>query len=102
MNIFDVIKKDILQITKLILQDMEIHNLNIENYEQHITIEYPNKEEHGDLSTNIAMILAKPVQVSSKRLAENFLPLLQKLEYVEEVEVAVAKPKNSSSFEVTD
>jgi arginyl-tRNA synthetase len=88
MNIFDVIKKDILQITKLILQDMEIHNLNIENYEQHITIEYPNKEEHGDLSTNIAMILAKPVQVSSKRLAENFLPLLQKLEYVEEVEVA--------------
>ncbi len=41
-------------------------------------IDYPENPEHGDFSTNVAMVYAKQLEMSPKQLAEKFIELLKK------------------------
>ena len=53
-----------------------------------ITVEFPKDRTHGDLSTNAAMVMAKPLAANPKALAEAMLPTLRLFKYMEKVEVA--------------
>jgi arginyl-tRNA synthetase len=53
-----------------------------------ITLEPPKDASHGDLATNAAMVLAKPVSLAPRALAERIAPLLASDPYIERVEIA--------------
>nr|WP_317894263.1 arginine--tRNA ligase [uncultured Sphingomonas sp.] len=53
-----------------------------------VTVEPPRDPSHGDLSTNAAMVLAKPARTNPRALAEKLAAELGKLDAVAEVSVA--------------
>jgi arginyl-tRNA synthetase len=55
-----------------------------------ITAEPPRDSTHGDISTNVAMVLAKPAGTNPRALAELLLPLLKA--HVDVLDVAIAGP----------
>jgi arginyl-tRNA synthetase len=53
-----------------------------------ITVEPPRDASHGDLSTNAAMVLAKPAGTNPRALAALLVPQLQTIAGVAEVQIA--------------
>ncbi len=53
-----------------------------------ITVEPPRDPAHGDVSTNAAMVLAKPAAMKPRDLAEQIAARLREIEGVESVEIA--------------
>jgi arginyl-tRNA synthetase len=53
-----------------------------------VTVEPPREPSHGDLSTNAAMVLAKPARTNPRALAEKLVVELGKVEAVAAVSVA--------------
>lgn len=62
-------------------------HLNI-SHEKEFTVETPNNVEHGDYSTNCAMILAKENKKAPKALAEALIKILKKNKDYKKVEIA--------------
>ena len=81
MNIFEQVRKIIIQvaITKGIRDDTILNK---------ITAEPPKDEKHGDISTNIALLGSKTLNMNPRELAENVGLLLQKNNYIDEVNIA--------------
>ena len=80
MNIYEQLKQ---QINQIILVKYKIE-LN----QKQLSIEAPKSVEHGDLSTNAAMLLGKPLSKSPLLLAQELQLELEKLEIIEKVTVA--------------
>ena len=55
-----------------------------------IQIEHAKSPEHGDFSTNLAFLLAKPMRQAPKAIAELLLTLLPQDPSIERVEIAGA------------
>ena len=55
-----------------------------------ITLERPKSAEHGDFSSNLAMMLAKPLRQNPRTIAESLIAALPKSEYIAKVEIAGA------------
>ena len=55
-----------------------------------MTLEPPKDAAHGDMATNVAMILAKPLRLAPRAIAEQLVPALQALPEVAEVSIAGA------------
>ena len=55
-----------------------------------ITLERPKSAEHGDFSSNLAMMLAKPLRQNPRAIAESLIAALPKSEYIAKVEIAGA------------
>ncbi len=53
-----------------------------------VQIESTKDKTHGDFSSNIAMVLAKPAQKNPREIAERIVEVLQPSPYVQKVEVA--------------
>ncbi|WP_341704766.1 arginine--tRNA ligase [Ferrovibrio sp.] len=53
-----------------------------------IAVEPPRDPSHGDLATNVAMVLGKPAKMAPRALAEAIKPLLEAHPAVEAVEIA--------------
>ena len=53
-----------------------------------ISLEPPKDSSHGDLSTNAAMVLAKPANMAPRELAERLLPLIEVDANVERAAIA--------------
>lgn len=53
-----------------------------------ITVEPPREASHGDISTNAAMVLAKPAGMKPREIAEILAPEIAKLDGVENVDIA--------------
>ncbi|MEX2408393.1 MAG: arginine--tRNA ligase, partial [Rhodovibrionaceae bacterium] len=53
-----------------------------------VTVEPPRERSHGDMSTNAAMVLAKPAGLKPRDIAEALAARLSALEDVAAVEVA--------------
>ena len=80
MNIFDEIKQQVnLIATKL---------FNILPNQKQLSVELPKNLEHGDLSTNIAMLLAKILARNPLEIANLIKQELEKLDYIEQINVA--------------
>lgn len=74
-----------------ILEQMQKDNLlSKEIVIPFFSVEPPREEKYGDLSTNIAMILAKSAGMKPMVLAELVLPHIQQLEGVSKAEIAGA------------
>jgi len=55
-----------------------------------IQLERPKNKDHGDFSTNLAMLLAKPLRQNPRAIAESLIKALPTSAYVEKVEIAGA------------
>ncbi len=53
-----------------------------------ITVEPPRDPSHGDLATNAAMVLAKPLKRKPRDIAEMLVPAIRQLDGVSSVEIA--------------
>lgn len=54
------------------------------------TIELPKSDQHGDLSTNIAMIIAAYAKQNPKEIAKQIIENLSQIDYIEKMEIAGA------------
>lgn len=85
MNIFNWLKDEI----KAILESSAAREGWPEGLPfDRITAEPPRDPSHGDIATNAAMVLAKPVGSKPRAIAEPLAEALQALDAVESVEVA--------------
>ncbi len=57
-------------------------------HEKEFTVEIPNNTDHGDYSTNCAMILAKENKASPKAIAEKLIKELKKKKDYKKIEIA--------------
>lgn len=55
-----------------------------------IQLERPKTAQHGDFSTNLAMLLAKPLRQSPRTIAENLIKELPASDFIQKVEIAGA------------
>ncbi|MCB5188994.1 arginine--tRNA ligase [Methylobacillus caricis] len=55
-----------------------------------IQLERPKTAQHGDFSTNLAMMLAKPLRQNPRAIAESLIKALPASQYVNKVEIAGA------------
>ena len=55
-----------------------------------IVLERPKSAEHGDFSSNLAMLLAKPLRQNPRAIATSLIAALPKSEYIAKVEIAGA------------
>lgn len=84
MNIFSTIRG-------YLIDAVSSHYHEIEELPLHgITVEPPKDPAHGDLSTNIAMVLARPLKASPMVIAEQFLATLKAHDYI--ADATIAKP----------
>lgn len=80
MNIFSTLKNELNKIVKNLYQ--------IELNQAQLSIELPKNMDHGDLSTNAAMLLAKPLNKSPLAIAEELKNELDKLDYITAINIA--------------
>lgn len=55
-----------------------------------IQLERPKNKDHGDFSTNLAMLLAKPLRQNPRAIAESLIQALPNSAYIAKVEIAGA------------
>lgn len=70
------------------LAELVAHGVVPEDAGTEIRFERSRQEEHGDLATNLAMILAKPARRSPRDLAQALIDVLPASPYVARLEVA--------------
>jgi arginyl-tRNA synthetase len=81
VNIFEHVRKIIIQVAKTRgIQDDKILDK--------ITAEPPKDEKHGDISSNIALLASKILNMNPRELAEGIGLTLQKNDYIDEVNIA--------------
>ncbi len=83
MNIFSIFEDNI----KKILQSIDF-NIDISPILPRISAEPPRDPSHGDISTNAAMVLAKPVGGNPREIAQKVAEQLEKISGVKEVSIA--------------
>lgn len=80
MNIFNQLKQDIITASTQLYNNSEIAN--------NANIETPKDSFNGDLSSNIAMIIAAKENVPPREVALKFKEILTKLPYIASIEIA--------------
>ncbi|AEK74139.1 arginine--tRNA ligase [Rickettsia conorii subsp. heilongjiangensis] len=80
MNIFNQLKQDIIVASRQLYNNQEIANT--------ATIETPKDSFNGDLSSNIAMIIAAKESIAPREVALKFKEVLITLPYIASIEIA--------------
>lgn len=83
MNLF----KDFTNHIRKIVKDADFEYLN-EKILSNIVVEPPRDSGHGDLATNAAMVLAKPLKMAPRKIAEKLVGGLNKIDSVKSAEIA--------------
>jgi arginyl-tRNA synthetase len=65
-------------------------HIGVDASQLNIIIERPKSAEHGDFSSNLAMLLAKPMRQNPRALAELLIQALPHSDYIAKVEIAGA------------
>ena len=85
MDLFVVFKDHVLQvINDLVAENVLPSDVNL----RAVNVEPPRDAAHGDLSTNAAMVLAKPAKMNPRALAEQISQKLGEIDIVSSAEVA--------------
>ncbi|MDE0779857.1 MAG: arginine--tRNA ligase [Alphaproteobacteria bacterium] len=85
MNVFSAFKANVEKEIEFLVANGDLPNGTDTS---RISVELPRDPSHGDLSTNAAMVLAKPAGLETRDLAETIAERLLTVESVESAEVA--------------
>ncbi|CAK6538092.1 MAG: arginine--tRNA ligase [Candidatus Midichloria mitochondrii] len=77
-NVFLLMSK---YINKILTSSFSIDNL------ENIVVEIPNNPQHGELSTNAALVVGKTIKKNPREVATLFLGDFRKLEFIKEVQI---------------
>ncbi len=72
------------------LLSLAANSLNIGTAELNIQLERPKNAQHGDFSSNLAMLLAKPLRQNPRAIAEQLIQALPASAFISKVEIAGA------------
>ncbi len=75
-------------ISELLLEAAK--TLNTDTSTINIVLERPKSADHGDFSSNLALMLAKPLRQNPRAIAEQLIQTLPKNDQIEKVEIAGA------------
>ncbi len=75
-------------LTELLNLSAKILNFDLSNTVIHL--ERPKNAQHGDFSTNLAMLLAKPLRQNPRVIAESLIKTLPASDYIAKAEIAGA------------
>ncbi len=84
MNIYSLLKQDIIDILKKNIENLQETSL------KSVVVEMPKNASCGDLSTNAAMVLAKESKISPLKLASILSEELKNYSYITKVDIAGA------------
>ena len=84
MNIFSFFKDNIAQILADLHKQGELQSYDFSK----ICVDPPKDYTFGDLTTNAALVLSKAEKKSPAALAEILLPLIKKMPYVKDAQIA--------------
>ncbi|MEH6754884.1 MAG: arginine--tRNA ligase [Alphaproteobacteria bacterium] len=85
MNVFSAFKANIEKEIKIMIANGDLPD---DTNSSRVSVELPRDPSHGDLSTNAAMVLAKPAGLKPRDLAETIAERLKAYDSVESSEVA--------------
>ena len=72
------------------LLNLSAKSLNLDLSETAVHLERPKNVQHGDFSTNLAMLLAKPLRQNPRAIAESLIAGLPGSHYLAKAEIAGA------------
>ncbi len=85
MSVFNIFLGHISSVVSSLIQTIEMANqLDLKK----ITVEPTRDPSHGDLATNVAMVLAKPLGQNPRQLAEKIVGELKRIADIEKLEIA--------------
>ena len=87
MNIYKFYFTHLIKAVEKFKSDFK-YSFNVEEILKKLTLEPPKNSINGDMSTNLAMILSKDINLSPKTIANNFIAYISNFPDVENVSVA--------------
>ena len=87
MNIYNDFKNQIFDIFLKVIEENNSNLNNIHDLKEKFTVELPREENHGDISTNISLVLSKLIGYKPKELAILIKSDLEKLESIKSVSI---------------
>ena len=88
MNILAAQKQELAALIRLALDQLMARNEVPLTDIPEISLEIPKDKAHGDLASNIALVLAKPAGMKPREIADKIAAILSAHQYIEKVEVA--------------
>ena len=85
MNVFEFVRGQIVAVVAGLIERGELRNVADLS---RIVVEPPKDTSHGDMATNVALVLSKEVGISPRELAELLVPLIIKIEGVSHAAIA--------------
>ena len=87
MNIYNDFKNQIFDIFLKVIEENNYNLDDIHNLKEKFTVEIPREQNHGDISTNISLVLSKLSGYKPKELAILIKSYLERLENVKSVSI---------------
>jgi len=85
MNVFEFVRGQIVAVVVSLVERGQLRNVaDISK----IVVEPPKDTSHGDMATNVALVLSKEAGISPRELAELLVPLIIKIEGVSHAAIA--------------
>ena len=85
MNVFEFVRGQIVAVVAGLIERGELRNVADLS---RIVVEPPKDTSHGDMATNVALVLSKEAGISPRELAELLVPLILKIDGVSHAAIA--------------
>ena len=85
MNVFEFVRGQIVAVVASLIERGELRNVADLSK---IVVEPPKDTSHGDMATNVALVLSKEAGISPRELAELLVPLILKIDGVSHAAIA--------------
>lgn len=85
MNVFEFVRGQIVAVVASLVERGQLRNVADLSK---IVVEPPKDTSHGDMATNVALVLSKEAGISPRELAELLVPLIIKIEGVSHAAIA--------------
>jgi arginyl-tRNA synthetase len=84
------LKAHLTELLGIAAKSLNTDAINADSLPLDIQLERPKNADHGDFSSNLAMMLAKPLRQNPRAIAENLIKALPASEYISRIEIAGA------------
>ena len=83
-------KAHLTELLSIAAKSLNTDSIRADSLPLEIQLERPKNADHGDFSSNLAMMLAKPLRQNPRAIAESLIKALPASEYISRIEIAGA------------
>jgi arginyl-tRNA synthetase len=84
------LKAHLTELLSIAAKSLNTDSISADSLPLDIQLERPKNADHGDFSSNLAMMLAKPLRQNPRAIAESLIKALPASEYISRIEIAGA------------